>query len=424
MDIEGFGPAVAEQILGNGLIEDVGDIYRLTGEQLGTLERMGEKSAGNLLGGIEASKDRPLDRLLFSLGIPHVGERAARQIAECFRSIEAIKAASEEELVAVPEIGPKIAESIVSFFRNERNLEIVEKLKAAGLRMELEAPDDDSESGAESGVDAQTLADMIFVITGTLPNYSREEMAGPDRIRGRAGDVQREQEDGLPGRRRKRRFQAEEGTVPRRRNPERGRDRSAHLRGTVPMNAYGCQSMVRPLKRVLVMRPEEAFESQERIDAQWQCLDYLARPDYHRAVDEHRRFTALLEAAGAEVACLPADGRTGLDALYPHDPVASVTDHGVILGRMGKDARMAEPDALEDWFAGAGIPVAGRIEPPGSVEGGDVVWLKDDLAVIGLTYRTNGEGIRQFKELLQPHGASTWWPSPWSTGTVRARCCT
>lgn len=170
------------------------------------------------------------------------------------------------------------------------------------------------------------------------------------------------------------------------------------------MKAYGCQSMVSPLKRVLVMRPEEAFQSQERIDAQWRSLDYLVRPDYGRAVDEHRRFTSLLEGAGAEVACLPTDGRTGLDALYTHDPVASVTDQGVILGRMGKDARMEEPDAQEDWYAGAGIPVAGRIEPPGSVEGGDVVWLKDDLAVIGLTYRTNGEGIRQFQELLQPRG--------------------
>lgn len=170
------------------------------------------------------------------------------------------------------------------------------------------------------------------------------------------------------------------------------------------MSAYGSQSMVRPLKKVLVKRPAEAFESQDRIDGQWRSLDYLAKPDYRRAVYEHRRFTALLEAAGAEVACLPADGRTGLDSLYTHDPVASVTDEGVILGRMGKDARMEEPDAQEDWFAGAGIPVAGRIESPGSVEGGDVVWLKDDLAVIGLTYRTNGEGIRQFQELMRPRG--------------------
>ena len=170
------------------------------------------------------------------------------------------------------------------------------------------------------------------------------------------------------------------------------------------MNAYGSQSMVRPLKKVLVKRPAEAFESQDRIDGQWRSLDYLAKPDYRCAVYEHRRFTSLLEAAGAEVTCLPADGRTGLDSLYTHDPVASVTDEGVILGRMGKDARMDEPEAQEDWFARAGIPVAGRIESPGSVEGGDVVWLKDDLAVIGLTYRTNGEGIRQFQDLLRPRG--------------------
>ena len=170
------------------------------------------------------------------------------------------------------------------------------------------------------------------------------------------------------------------------------------------MIAYGCQSMVRRLKKVLVKRPEEAFESQERIDAQWKSLDYLARPDISRAAEEHRRFTALLEAAGAEVAYLPTDGRTGLDSLYTHDPVASVTDQGVILGRMGKDARMEEPEAQADWYAEAGIPIAGRIESPGSVEGGDVVWLRDDLVVIGLTYRTNGEGIRQFQDLLQPMG--------------------
>ena len=170
------------------------------------------------------------------------------------------------------------------------------------------------------------------------------------------------------------------------------------------MNPYGCQSMVRPLKKVLVKRPGEAFQNQDRIDAQWRSLDYLAKPDFKRAVEEHHRFTSLLEAAGAEVACLPADGSTGLDSLYTHDPVASVTDRGVILGRMGKEARMAEPEAQADWYAEAGIPVAGRIESPGSVEGGDVVWLKDDLAVIGLTYRTNGEGIRQFQELLRPRG--------------------
>ncbi len=189
MDIEGFGPAVTEQILGSGLIEDVSGIYYLDKERLGALERMGEKSADNLLRGIKASKDRPLDRLLFGLGIPHVGERAARQIARHLRSIDGIMAATEEELVAVPEIGPKIAESIVSFFQNERNLEIIQKLRAAGLRMELEPPEGgaDAQALAEGGEHAQVLADKIVVITGTLPNHTRDEMA--DRITAAGGRV-------------------------------------------------------------------------------------------------------------------------------------------------------------------------------------------------------------------------------------------
>ena len=178
MDIEGFGPAVTEQILENCLIDDVGDIYELTREQLGTLERMGERSADNLLRGIETSRDRPLDRLLFSLGIPHVGERVARQIADRLRSMQGIMAASEEDLVAIPEIGPKIAESVVSFFRNERNLEIISKLTEAGLPMELAGPELPEGGVAKGGVYTQALTDKIFVITGTLSNYTREEMAG------------------------------------------------------------------------------------------------------------------------------------------------------------------------------------------------------------------------------------------------------
>ncbi len=179
MDIEGFGPAVTEQILGRSLIGDVGDIYNLTREQLGTLDRMGEKSAENLLRGIEASRDRPLDRLLFSLGIPHVGERAARQIADRFRSIDGIVAASQEDLVAIPEIGPKIAESIVFFFRNERNREIIEKLRAAELSMEMALPD--------SGAVSKSLADKVFVITGTLKGYTRDEAA--ERITAAGGRI-------------------------------------------------------------------------------------------------------------------------------------------------------------------------------------------------------------------------------------------
>lgn len=167
MDIDGFGPAITKQILKQRLIEDVGDIYKLTHKQLGGLDRMAEKSAENLLRGIETSRTRPLDRLLFSLGIPHVGDHVAQQISDRLGSIDRIIAASEEELVAIPEVGPKIAESIVSFFRNKRNLEIIEKLRTAGLSMKL-AP-------TEIRVDTQVLEGKIIVITGTLMAYTRDE---------------------------------------------------------------------------------------------------------------------------------------------------------------------------------------------------------------------------------------------------------
>lgn len=170
------------------------------------------------------------------------------------------------------------------------------------------------------------------------------------------------------------------------------------------MVPYGSQSMVQPLKNVLVKRPEEAFGNQAHIDAEWQSLGFLSRPDFNCAVDEHRKFTSLLEVAGAQVSYLAGDGRTGLDSLYTHDPVASVTSQGVILGRMGKTNRMKEPQTQKDWYIDSGIPIAGWIEFPGTIEGGDVVWLKENLVVIGLTYRTNNEGIRQFQSLMKPCG--------------------
>ncbi len=170
------------------------------------------------------------------------------------------------------------------------------------------------------------------------------------------------------------------------------------------MRTYGCRSMVAPLRRVLVKRPAEAFVDRQQIDAQWEALAYLGRPDLDRATREHRRFLALLEAAGAEVELLPEDPRTGLDSIYTRDPVAAVTERGVIVGRLGKSARVKEADAQTEWYGRAGVPVIGRIEAPGTVEGGDVSWLKDDLFVAGLTYRTNEEGIRQLQALLAPRG--------------------
>jgi len=164
--------------------------------------------------------------------------------------------------------------------------------------------------------------------------------------------------------------------------------------------------MVAPLRRVIVKRPEEAFIDETQIDGQWQALDYLGRPDLTTAIDEHRRFVTLIKAAGAEVVFLPADTRTGMDSLYVHDPVASVTDQGVLLGYMGKTARTAEAEAMEDVFDRLDIPVWGRIQPPGQVEGGDVVWLDASTVAVGLTYRTNAEGIRQFRAFVEPAGVS------------------
>lgn len=179
MDIDGFGPAVATQLLSGGLISDIADIYTLTKDQLLSLERMGEKSADNLLRAIEASKVRPLDRILFSLGIPHVGERAARQIADRCRSMDGITAATVEYLADIPEIGPTIAESVVHFLQNEQNRQIIERLKASGLAMALP-----EQAG---GAAEQALKDKVFVITGTLSGYTRDEAAA--RIEGAGGRV-------------------------------------------------------------------------------------------------------------------------------------------------------------------------------------------------------------------------------------------
>ncbi len=179
MDIDGFGPAVAEQLLSHDLMQDVGDIFSLTQEQFMALERMGPKSADNLIRSIEASKDRPLDRILFSLGIPHVGERAARQIADRRRSLDQIMTATVEELATIPEIGPTIAESVVNFFQNDQNRTVIEKLRQAGLNMKLpELP---------VGTASQALNGKIFVITGTLANYTRDEAAA--RIESSGGRV-------------------------------------------------------------------------------------------------------------------------------------------------------------------------------------------------------------------------------------------
>jgi DNA ligase (NAD+) len=164
MNIEGMGESLVSQLVERGLVRNVADIYDLTLEPLVALERMGERSAQNVLDEIEASKKLPLERVIYGLGIRFVGERTAEFLAQHFGSLDALMKASEEELEEVEEVGPRIAASIREFFQEKKNLEMVERLRKAGLRF----------IGQKRQRGTQ-LAGKVFVLTGTLPTYSRED---------------------------------------------------------------------------------------------------------------------------------------------------------------------------------------------------------------------------------------------------------
>ncbi len=176
MDIEGLGPQTVSALLAAGMVRDPADLYSLTVEDLVKLERFGEKSAANLVAAIDRSRANPLYRLLFGLGIRHVGERAARLLAESFGDMDALAAASREELERVPEIGPMTAESVYRFFRQEANRRLLRRLKEAGVRMSAGEPD----RGGE-------LSGLSFVITGTLRDFTRKEVV--EFIESRGGRV-------------------------------------------------------------------------------------------------------------------------------------------------------------------------------------------------------------------------------------------
>ena len=164
MNIEGLGEALVDQLVGSGLVRSIPDLYMLTIDDLEKLERMGPKSARNLLDQIERSKDRDLAGFIFALGIRHVGERLAQILAGRFRSLEALEAAPEDELVGVDEVGPKVAESIRFFFDRPENRELVRRLRDAGLNTTVR---EEARAGGP-------LAGQVFVITGTLSGMSRD----------------------------------------------------------------------------------------------------------------------------------------------------------------------------------------------------------------------------------------------------------
>ena len=167
MNIEGLGPETVDQFYQEGMIHDAADLYTLKAGEISRLERMGEKSAENIVKGIEASKQVPYERVLFALGIRFVGETVAKKVAKAFRSIDALAAATLDDLIHVDEIGEKIAQSIILYFADEQNRRLVERLRQAGLRMEA----------AEEDLSGHTdiLQGKSVVISGVFARHSRDE---------------------------------------------------------------------------------------------------------------------------------------------------------------------------------------------------------------------------------------------------------
>jgi len=165
MNIDGLGEKIVDQLVDKGLVKDVADLYSLKEPEVAGLERMAEKSAQNLVGEIEASKKNSLARVIFALGMQFVGERTGQLLAEHFTSLDEITAAKEEQLIEVPEVGPKVATSIVEFFSESANRQLVKKLHKAGVRPTAE----------KRQVKSAKFAGKSFVFTGGLANRSREE---------------------------------------------------------------------------------------------------------------------------------------------------------------------------------------------------------------------------------------------------------
>ena len=162
--------------------------------------------------------------------------------------------------------------------------------------------------------------------------------------------------------------------------------------------AWGGHSMTAPLRRVLVRRPAAPASGND-----YAAFGYPNPVDHDRALREHEAFRALLKDAGAEVVEDGPDEDGLLDAIFAYDP-ALMTDAGAVLLRLGKELRLPEVPVAERSYEALGIPIIGRIEAPGTVDGGDTLWLDERTLAVGRGYRTNDEGIRQLREILEPHG--------------------
>lgn len=178
--------------------------------------------------------------------------------------------------------------------------------------------------------------------------------------------------------------------------------------------------MTAPLRRVLFCPPQAAGWSLAERASCWRELGYRHAPDFGAAQAQHDALRRELEAAGAEVVLLPNANSTCLDAVYCHDP-SLITDHGAIALRMGKPARVGEPRLHADLYRSLGIPLLGEIQPPGTAEAGDIVWLDSSTLLVGRGYRTNAAGIEQLRALLAPRGVAVI-PAPLPHGPGPAGC--
>ena len=179
MDVDGLGEQWCRILIDEGLVGDVADLYFLQKEQLLGLERMGELLATKIVDNIQASKARPLPRLVFALGIIHVGSEIADLLVQRYADLDQLAEAAEEQLTEIPGIGPKIAESVAAYFRVPRNREVIDKLRQRGVKLHQEA--------SEAAAGPQPLQGFTFVVTGTLESFPRRE--AENRIKSLGGSV-------------------------------------------------------------------------------------------------------------------------------------------------------------------------------------------------------------------------------------------
>lgn len=163
---------------------------------------------------------------------------------------------------------------------------------------------------------------------------------------------------------------------------------------------YGCTTEIGEIKSLLLKHPREAFIDQPTIDSQWKDLNYTDRPDHEGVWAEYDLFLSLLREHIPQITFLPAHPKTGLDSIYIRDPLI-ITEHGAILGNMGKIQRKDEPAAITETLQKLNIPVLGSISGSGTIEAGDVILLDERTAAVGLGYRSNQDGIHQFRSLIR-----------------------